>query len=56
MQRLASVKLFTISKKYTIDLSPPTVLALGFLSFMLIGTLLLKLPFATVESITWIEA
>lgn len=50
------MKLLTISKKYTIDLSPPTVLAIGFLLLMLFGTVLLKLPFATRESITWIEA
>lgn len=50
------MKILTISKKYTIDLSPPTVLAVGFLLFMLIGTLLLKLPFATQQSITWLEA
>lgn len=50
------MKLFTISKKYTIDLSPPSVLAIGFLLLMLCGTLLLKLPFATRESISWIEA
>lgn len=50
------MKLFTISNKYTIDLSPPTVLALGFLSMMLIGTLLLKLPFATIHSISWLNA
>lgn len=50
------MKLLTISKKYTIDLSPPTVLAIGFLCLMAFGTILLKLPFATRESITWIEA
>ena len=50
------MKLFTISKKYTIDLSPPSVLAIGFLLLLLCGTLLLKLPFATRESISWIEA
>ena len=50
------MKLFTISTKYTIDLSPPSVLAIGFLLLMLFGTVLLKLPFATRESITWIEA
>jgi len=31
-------------KQNTINLSPPSLLALGFLSFILIGTLLLKLP------------
>lgn len=50
------MKLLTISKKYTIDLSPPSVLAIGFLLLMLLGTLLLKLPFATQQPITWLEA
>lgn len=50
------MKLFTLSNKYTIDLSPPSILALGFLVLMLIGTLLLKLPFATTTPISWIDA
>lgn len=50
------MKLLTISKKYTVDLSPPSVLAIGFLLLMLFGTLLLKLPFATQHAISWIEA
>lgn len=50
------MKLLTIYKKYTIDLSPPSVLAIGFLIFIIIGTLLLQLPFATRNPITWLEA
>lgn len=40
----------------SINLSPPSLLALGFLSFILIGTLLLKLPFAHTGEVTWIHA
>lgn len=50
------MKLFTISNKYTIDLSPPSVLALGFLLFILLGTLLLKLPFASIKPVGWLDA
>ncbi|MEB3766538.1 TrkH family potassium uptake protein [Acinetobacter sp. MD2] len=42
--------------KKTINLSPPQVLALGFLSFIVIGTCLLKLPFAHFGHLTWIDA
>lgn len=40
----------------TINLSPPSLLALGFLSFIIIGTLLLKLPFAHRGDLTWLNA
>ena len=43
-------------KQSTINLSPPTLLALGFLSFILIGTLLLKLPIAHYGELSWINA
>lgn len=46
-----------IDKKHNrINLSPPSLLALGFLSFIIIGTLLLKLPFAHHGELTWINA
>lgn len=46
-----------INKKHnSINLSPPSLLALGFLSFIIIGTLLLKLPFANQGNLTWLEA
>ncbi|WP_010114544.1 TrkH family potassium uptake protein [Acinetobacter sp. P8-3-8] len=46
-----------IDKKHNrINLSPPSLLALGFLSFIIIGTLLLKLPFAHHGDLTWINA
>lgn len=40
----------------SINLSPPSLLALGFLSFIIIGTLLLKLPIAHTGEVTWIHA
>ena len=43
-------------KQNTINLSPPSLLALGFLSFILIGTLLLKLPLAHYGELSWINA
>ena len=43
-------------KKNSINLSPPSLLALGFLSFILIGTLLLKLPFAHHGDVGWLDA
>lgn len=36
--------------------SPPVVLALGFLSLIALGTVLLKMPFATRSPISWFEA
>lgn len=46
-----------INKKHnSINLSPPSLLALGFLSFIIIGTLLLKLPFANQGNLTWLQA
>ncbi|OTG64878.1 potassium transporter TrkH [Acinetobacter sp. ANC 4470] len=43
-------------KQNTINLSPPSLLALGFLSFILIGTLLLKLPIAHYGELSWVNA
>ncbi|MGX9607923.1 TrkH family potassium uptake protein [Acinetobacter sp. T63] len=40
----------------TVNLSPPSLLALGFLSFIVIGTLLLKLPFAHEGDLSWLQA
>lgn len=36
--------------------SPPMILAIGFLFLILLGSCLLMLPFATIESISWLEA
>ncbi|MEB3754211.1 TrkH family potassium uptake protein [Acinetobacter sp. MD2(2019)] len=46
---------FSKTKK-TVNLSPPQLLALGFLSFIAIGTCLLKLPFAHLGNLSWIDA
>lgn len=43
-------------KRKSINLSPPSLLALGFLSFIMIGTLLLKLPISHRGEIGWIDA
>nr|WP_227539718.1 potassium transporter TrkG [Acinetobacter sp. MB5] len=42
--------------KKTVNLSPPKLLALGFLSFICIGTILLKLPFAHYGALSWMDA
>ncbi len=43
-------------KGRVIHLSPPQVLALGFIAFIFIGAVLLKLPVATISSISWLDA
>ena len=40
----------------TVNLSPPSLLALGFLSFICIGTILLKLPISHHGEMSWINA
>ena len=40
----------------TINLSPPSLLALGFLSFIVVGTLLLKLPISHHGELSWLNA
>ncbi len=40
----------------TLHLSPPQILALSFLVFIALGTILLKLPFASTTYISWIDA
>ncbi|MFC6052561.1 potassium transporter TrkH [Acinetobacter sp. Ac_877] len=40
----------------SVNLSPPSLLALGFLSFIIIGTLLLKLPFSNHGDLSWFNA
>ena len=53
--RLSKAELIN-KKKNSINLSPPSLLALGFLSFIIVGTLLLKLPFANHGEVDWMEA
>lgn len=43
-------------KTQKVNLSPPSLLALGFLSFICIGTLLLKLPFSNQGNLSWLDA
>lgn len=40
----------------TFNLSPPSMLALGFLSFIVAGTLLLKLPISNNGHLSWMDA
>ena len=54
-ENLPYVRLPT-AKVSRISLSPPAVLALGFLALILLGTLLLLLPFATTSPITLLQA
>ena len=46
----------SLPKNKTINLSPPSLLALGYIGFILLGTLLLKLPFSHQGSLNWLEA
>jgi trk system potassium uptake protein len=43
-------------KKRKMNVTPPRLLVLVFLFFIIVGTLLLKLPFATSVSISWLDA
>ncbi|MCA1065156.1 TrkH family potassium uptake protein [Rossellomorea aquimaris] len=43
-------------KHMVIRLSPPQLLVVTFLFFIIVGMGLLKLPFATTQSITWLDA
>ncbi|MCE6007736.1 TrkH family potassium uptake protein [Acinetobacter soli] len=43
-------------KQKSFNLSPPSLLALGFLSFIIIGTFLLKLPVANNGHLSWMDA
>lgn len=45
-----------INTQKIFNLSPPSLLAIGFLSFIIIGTLLLKLPFANYGNVSWMDA
>lgn len=40
----------------SINLSPPSVLALGFLSFIILGSISLKMPFSHHGEISWLDA
>ncbi|WLD92651.1 TrkH family potassium uptake protein [Alkalihalobacillus sp. AL-G] len=44
------------AKRHVVNSSPPQILSLMFLSFIILGTCLLKLPISTTEGITWLDA
>lgn len=50
------MKQFHNKQDNSVNLSPPSLLALGFLSFIIMGTLLLKLPFANHGDLSWFNA
>lgn len=45
-----------INSQKIFNRSPPALLAIGFLSFIVIGTILLKLPFAHNGNVSWMDA
>ena len=47
---------FTKSTNKILNISPPAILAMGFFSFIIIGTCLLKLPFVHQHDLSWIDA
>ena len=53
---MKKVKEWQTQPNSTINLSPPSLLALGFLSFIIIGTLLLKLPISHHGELSWIHS
>lgn len=48
--------IYSLLKKRKINLSPPSLLACGFLICIIIGGLLLKIPFAHHGDLTWVQA
>ncbi|KGT46182.1 MULTISPECIES: TrkH family potassium uptake protein [Acinetobacter] len=46
----------TAHKNRTINLSPPSIIALGFVGLIIIGSLLLMLPIAHHGEVTWFQA
>ncbi|SFD89336.1 TrkH family potassium uptake protein [Nitrosomonas sp. Nm166] len=49
-------KVVRTAKKNTFNISPPAVLFLGFILLIAIGSLLLKLPFATHAETSWLQS
>lgn len=50
------MKSSNLNQNRIVNLSPPSLLALGFLGLIFIGSLLLMLPFAHQTEISWLEA
>ena len=46
----------TAHKNRTINLSPPSIIALGFLALILVGSILLILPVSHHGDVTWFQA
>lgn len=46
----------TVHKNRTINLSPPSIIALGFLALILVGSILLILPVSHHGDVTWFQA
>ncbi|MGM0526177.1 MAG: TrkH family potassium uptake protein [Pseudomonadota bacterium] len=44
------------SRRQAVKFSPPVILSAGFAALIVVGTLLLKLPLATEQPITWLES
>lgn len=56
MQAAPSYEPFEQAKKQLRELTPPQLLILSYIFLSLLGTLLLKLPAATTQPITWMQA
>ncbi len=54
--RVLPYKRVTLPKTTTLNINPPTVLFLGFILLIILGSLLLKLPFATHSEISWLQS
>lgn len=50
------MKSSNLNQNRIVNLSPPSLLALGFLGLIFIGSLLLMLPFSHQTEISWLEA
>lgn len=56
LKRLVRLSWRSDPHRPNVSASPPKVLALGFIALILIGMMLLKLPWSTTKSIGWFEA
>ncbi|MCE7913212.1 MAG: Ktr system potassium transporter B [Nitrosomonas sp. PRO4] len=54
--RVLPYKKVTTQKTTTLNINPPTVLFLGFILLITLGSLLLKLPIATHSEISWLQS
>lgn len=56
MQDTPTFDTFEQAKKQLRELTPPQLLMLSYVALSLLGTLLLKLPAATTQPLTWVQA